>query len=174
MQPNWQSKKSTLNHDWLKHSFLPGIANYLNILSGQIIDEDTERNFVNEVLFNWELRSPEISSLLESFLEEMSPKSLFEYSPLARCSNETKTWLSELVHVRWLNKTKAIGLLTSSRAALQAADAAYNTLRYAIGEGPEWPLTEMQSHFRLIQDFYVRCIELGDTLSCFPRTIEVA
>lgn len=133
MLAQWQTRRSRFNHDWLKNQFLPALDKFLNILDDQIEDDETEANFVSDVLPEWERKSAEARSLAEDFEQEMSPRTLFRQPPLANCDEESKKWLSELTHELWLIRHPVREkIIAEALSRAEDADTAYLRLSKAL------------------------------------------
>jgi hypothetical protein len=167
----WQRRRGRLNHDWLKNQFSPALGKWLNVIAGEVEDEGFGEHLRRSVLAEWPEKRPEIATLLDDFLYEMSPRTLFREQPLSGCDDETKKWLGELVHQRWAEASETQALLKEAVFCLEEADLAYRSLvsggLLAIShpEKAELELLPAAARFRKT------CDALGRALSKFPSEV---
>ena len=174
MATEWQQRRSGFNHDWLKNRFLTSLSSFLNILQGKVEDSELEDRFLKEILPQWPGRIQEASDIVELFEYEMSPKILFQYSPLSQCCPETTCWLPDLVHSRWFQRYRPDRLCQDSREAIKRAIEAYHCVREITEQVDHTPSTEsLRQHKIFFSEFRSACLDVSNALSCFPSRIEI-
>ena len=136
----------------------------------------------------WLLPRPPPQQLRKTLLQQTSwPSSLaclasvplnrrikWDSKPLSNCNEETKSWLPDLVHKRWLLRWRVESLVAEAEQAVETAQNAYELLRaklksiscvtsvkFLLGLKPEF------------QAFYEACDALGKAIEKFPSTVKV-
>jgi hypothetical protein len=164
---HWQQRKSRLCHDHLKNGLNLEVARLRRILSGDVSLSHTDlRNGT------WQEVLSEVRELLESFILEMSPRNLFLTGSLRECDDETKMWLSEILHERWIADLDASGLI--ARAKALSADVEQE-LAQLSGYLAIVNLTSKVKRddriYMLADSVYAKIISLSDVLNLFPDRI---
>ncbi|HEX4961011.1 MAG TPA: hypothetical protein VF173_09250 [Thermoanaerobaculia bacterium] len=171
----WQRRRGRLNHDWLKNQLSPVLGKWLNVISGEVEDEGFAERLRRSALAEWPEKRHEIAALLDDFLCEMSPRTLFLEPPLSGCDNETKKWLGELVHQRWVETSETQALLSEAMYCLEQADLAYGAL---VSEGslatPHFEEVKLELLLTAAVRFRKACEALGRALSKFPSEVTTA
>jgi hypothetical protein len=171
---HWQKCRREFSHDWLKNQYIVALNSWLRLLDGEIDDPLLEHSFLEEVLPRWEVRSPEVRTLIESFPREMSPRQLFDEPPLSRCDAQTTAWLGEMIHGLWLVRCSVESLTVVASASLEAANLAYEELSRALATRREGDVLHRAIPLRgLFERFRNDCQKLGAALSEFPHEIQV-
>lgn len=172
MAHEWQSRRSAFNHDWLKNRFLTATSSFLNVLNGLIEDPEAGKRFVHETLPQWPERMTEGSCLIADFETEMSPRNLFERSPLSRCGSATMKWLPDLVHFLWCHHLNADSLCADAQNALKKADAAYRGVAEVVQNfsGEVEALCPFRERF---EAFRAACEQVSRMINRFPSEIKV-
>ena len=168
----WSDRRRMFNHDWLKNRYLLSLNSWLRVLSGSIEDPEFEKVFMSDVLPQWELHRGEARELIETFVIEMSPRTLFDTKPLARCDRKTKLWLSEVVHSLWSERVSLRLLVKTAQEALLLVDAAYARVasysNTAMSGAPVARFGRAYGDFTCFRD---SCQALGEAFSKFPGII---
>lgn len=165
-QPEWTQVRKYLSHDWLKHSFLPVVASAFNVERGLVL-EDRQGSSLAAIQSLWAAATPAFQRLIDSFEQEMSPRTLFESGPLAECDDDTKSWLPQLAHSIWWHRVDAAELLEGTETAFAEVERLVDALRNPTpieNDGPADHLREL----------YQACERLEELLCRFPRAIIIA
>jgi len=174
MTPNWQQRRSTFNHDWLRNRFLTAVASFVNILDDLVEDPETEKRFVRDILPQWADRARESEELVADFNLEMSPRSLFRQPPLCRCEPATMRWLPDLVHLLWRRRVDVDRLCSDARESVARAKAAYGELCDGLSECADCSSTEALRPYRdQFAAFRSKCEDVSRAISRFPSRIQV-
>jgi len=172
--PVWQHRRGHFNHDWLKNQFLLALGNFINLLDDLIENEELESSFVAVVLPQWEEHRHEVIYLLADFEREMSPRTLFQTSPLARCDQDTQQWLGDIVHTLWLVKHPIQNCLQEASTRLCEADEAYECLQTELKRCSNTRSASALRPLRsLFVDFYRACQKLAKAIEQFPSDVRI-
>ncbi|RJP49276.1 MAG: hypothetical protein C4586_07660 [Anaerolineaceae bacterium] len=168
----WQQRRSEFNHDWLKNRFLNRLNAFIERLQTPSPDAQRLARFVAEDLPEWKSHEPEARWLIESVEQEMSPRCFFDYSPLSKCSEQTKSWLPDVVHEIWAKQYSVQSLQTEARKLLLKVNQQYELLKRELSQqgkrGAAGLMSLRPQFFALSQ----ACAELHDAFSAFDREIK--
>jgi hypothetical protein len=172
--PVWQHRRGQFNHDWLKNQFLLALGNFINLLDDEIENEELETSFVPIVLPQWEDHRDEVASLLADFDQEMSPRTLFQSSPLAQCDQDTRQWLGDVVHTLWLVKNPVHECIKGASTRLREADQAYELLQRQLKDCSNTRSAPAMRPLRgLFVEFYRACQKLAKAIEQFPSDVRI-
>lgn len=173
LNSSWQERRDKFNHDWLKNKYMPALGTFLNLLDDEIKDVEFERSFISEILPQWELHRDEAFALPKDFEEKMSPKALFDYIPLSRLENETKEWLSKLVHALWLTRHPIKQWMFDATASAYEVDAEYILLKKKLREFEDLQSTQALKTMRgEFVTFRKQCQNLARAIEKFPSEVK--
>lgn len=174
MSTQWQKRRSEFNHDWLKNRYLIALGAWLNLLDGELQDDSLERSFVSQVFPQWEQGAREALEIAEVFELEMSPRCLFGQLPLARCDEETRTWLGQLVHTIWMMRYKVPELVAEIITQVKRVDAVYNQLQVALQIcADRTSAAELRPLRPQFAEFRLRCLHLARAIEKLPSEIKL-
>jgi hypothetical protein len=172
--PVWQHRRGQFNHDWLKNQFLLALGNFINLLDDEIENEKLETSFVRLVLPQWEDHRGEVGRLLADFDQEMSPRTLFQQSPLAQCDQDTKEWLGDVVHTLWLVKNPIHDCVQEASTRLRDADEVYGRLQLELMKCSNTRSAPAMRPLRaLFVEFYRECQKLAKAIEQFPSDVRI-
>jgi hypothetical protein len=98
----WQLHRSSLNHRWLKNTYLMSFAKWGSVVDGKVNDPGfLEETFISNMLADWREHGSEARILVEGYEFDMSPSGLFDVHPLSRCDMHTQEWLRAAIHELW-------------------------------------------------------------------------
>jgi hypothetical protein len=170
----WQRRRAEFNHDWLKNQYLQDLGRWNRLLADEIDDPRFERRFVAEVLPTWEKQERVVTALVREFEGEMSPRVLFERSPLSDCNSSTQNWLPDLMHSLWLARYPVRAWLSNARRILEDACIAYSTLCSNLATYPDRRSVEKLRPLRPdFERFRSACHDLASAIEKFPDRILV-
>lgn len=166
MHEAWQSKRSKLNHDWLKNEYLKNLDGLIvQMGSSRSLDATKERQ-MRAYLSSWKSKHSEVEDLLDSAEDKLSPRSLFESEPLIHCSPENKAWLAPLIHGLWLLRHGVREKVVEARLLLLEADQSHEHLEGAVmRREPSGSITEP------LETFTDTVKRLSRLLSSFPDKV---
>jgi len=172
MSSNWQQRRSTLNHDWLKNDYINSVIAFSTRLNQPLLDRMRINEFILVIFPNWSRRQKEFGLLIAEAEEALSPRNLFKTPPLSRCSNETKKWLSQLAHELWLNHYPIKQWIEEALEALKQVNSAYDNILMILPRKLEnmedYQLQELKPEF----DNFAKIIRiLTNRISVFPHKI---
>lgn len=174
MITSWQKRREDFNHKWLKNDLLMALRAWPNLLDGIDEDMEAEKNFVAKYVKPWPLKQQEAAALIEDFVDQMSPKTLFNEYPLANCDEDTKKWLGDLVHQLWLIRCSVMSLVADARARLKAVAVAHEYLMTALKVCKDTSKArEMKPFKKHFDDFRAACEKLGTAIEKFPSEVLV-
>ena len=174
----WANDKARFNHDNITNGYLHILKGFYGCIEIHQTDEPKMKEYIDD-LDGWDKHSQTCSSLLDRFLDEMSPRSLFHTNdcPLYNCEPETKNWLGEYTHQKWLNGKGYDRTLKKAEEALAKVDNIYEGVKTEFGnlislDGNSffkqlWALEER------IKEFKHSILSLRNILSEFPQEVEV-
>lgn len=152
---------------------MPALAKCLNLLDGQIEDTQFELAFVPNVLPEWEAQYREVRQLLQSFEQDMSPRTLV-YQMGFREDGQNEYWLASVMHQLWLARYPVRQWIEHGTVRARAADAAYLVLRKSLHGCHDLRLPESNHALRdTLATFRERCQELAQAIEQFPSEIKV-
>src|SRR5439155_14158266 len=108
------------------------------------------------------------------FEREMSPASLFDRLPLARCLPSTREWLGDLVHNLWLTRYAVHQRMADALAILEEANGVYHQLgerlrACAVAEDVKMVRSWSQDWL----SFREACQKLARAIETFPSEVRV-
>jgi len=175
MTVDWQRRRSSFNHDWLKNRFLTAVSSFMNILDGMVDDLETEQHFLLDTLAQWPDRAREVEVIVRDFETEMSPRSLFGQPPLSRCSEGTLAWLPEVVDLLWRRRVGVRELCAAAQVAVDEANLAYAEVTEAVSACQGTPSAQALMPYKArFGSFRSACGRVSETISRFPDRIMVA
>lgn len=172
VEPAWSSRRSALNHDWLKNVYLVSLGAWVNVLDEAVEDPVFEREFFAKRFVMWETRNDEAHALIESFEDEMSPRLLLARWPFSPSSRGRLGWVGSVIHACWYARFDVTVLVSTARVRLAAADGIYREIKAAVD-----PTRSSAEELRPLRDrfaaFATACAELSAAISRFPSDIRV-
>ena len=154
---------------------MPALATWINLLDGKIEDPEYDETFVAYSLPQWEMHREEALELTKDFELLMSPRQLFNYTPLLHCDEDTKQWLGDLTHALWLMRCPVKQLVGATLSAIESVNEAYKQIQEDLRSCPNTRSSrELRVFRKLFADLRERCQYLADAISAFPREIVVA
>lgn len=173
-KPDWQRRREMFNHDWLKNQFVQSLGDAINLLAGRILRAGAARGSIDALLNDWDTHVPEASWLVEHYVVEMSPATIFDRPPLAGTASGARVWLPRLVHARWMFRYSVSESSDSAREALSRVAASVGALRSALADLDGAQSTQaIEGLMPLLEDVRARCEELGRAIERFRSKIEV-
>jgi len=170
----WQKKRCSLNHDWLKNQFMPGLAKLINVLDGRVIDPTFLPSFVFRLRREWGGYADELNELLQSFEEEMSPRRLFDCPPLANRGEAVAEWLPGVIHALWLSRDPVFVWTDEARTRLDDANRSHSEIIKELEHiGPVIATEALRGIRPLFGEFRAHCRDLGTAVSSFPSEIRI-
>ncbi len=166
MTESWQHRRGAFNHDWLKNQFLPALGKLLRVLDGDVEDPDFERDFPDQVLGQWAGRASEAAALARECPEVLSPRTLVEDEPFAKCPPARRTWLAELIHRAWCERFQIPEKVARVVETATEADARYRDLRGQLAARPA-VLREAVARFR------DACLRLARAVEALPSEVKL-
>jgi hypothetical protein len=170
----WQRRRALFNHDWLKNRYLLALETYLNILAGLVDNPGLEATYIDNILPEWELYSPEGIALIREFKTYMSPAVLFKMLPLRNCEPRERELLATLVDARWRERYPIATWTAEAQASWRGVQEAYRVLRCQIelcglprNTGALRPLA---GYF---EDYRTACRRIARSIELLPGTLRV-
>lgn len=172
MTGDWQRRRVTFSHDWLKNRYLPALASWTNVLDGKIEDSTLQESFETEVLIQWEARRDDALALIETYATEMSPRRLFDMPPLSRCEEPLKTVAADVLHELWIFRHHVLRLVCLATARVKMTHIAYSSVSAGLRaqEGPR-DLSAWKDVRVEFETFSRHCRKLGRVFALFQDEI---
>lgn len=173
MTKEWQRLRQSLNHDWLKASYLRALGKYIHILEDKVEDSLHEWQFPTFIFREWEDRHEEVRRLLEEFEDAMTPRTLFFTPPLENCSRSTLEWLPGLVHELWLSRNRVFELLNKAWVAFEETDQSYcRATRVLSCAGASPNLEDLRGEADVFRALRRSCMGLFEAIQSFPNRVQ--
>ncbi len=171
---SWQKRRGEFNHDWMKNRYLPALGKLQNLLDDFIEDDDFLEFFFEDIFPEWEFYSAEGRVLIERFEIEMSPRSLIDYEPFTILNNETRAWLSELVHHLWLMRYPVRRWIEDAFRCISDVDDAYEKIIKLLKECPDiHTIAALKPTRTMFEEYRNVCMRLAKAFEKFPSRILV-
>lgn len=171
MVSKWQADRSHLNHGWLQNGVLVGVRHAQGISRGAVRSRSARQSISANVL-RWKERREEVPRLLMRFENEMSPRILFDYPPLCRCSEATKQWLVPVIHELWLARGHFREKIARARVAYEEVERTYGGALAKVEQLPASPSSsELNAVDGVLGALAASCDVLSQCISELPRNI---
>jgi hypothetical protein len=159
----WSQRRFRLSHDHIRNKLLPALGAAENGLRG--LAEIQVNEVLDEAAHTWEFVRMEALDLANRFLSEMSPKVLFEESPLFLCNQETLDWLAPFAHERWATRNAVSDLLSRLEKNVVKTDSAFQKLAQERNDGAS------EAGAQTVLEARKAVTRLARQLSTFPSRI---
>ena len=170
---DWQKRRSEFNHDHLKNEYIPDLGAWLNLLNGKIKNPAMEESFVDSGLPVWVSFYQEASALSADFEIEMSPRTLFNDTPLSNCDEDTKAWLGTLIHQLWLERYSVRKLIVDVSRSAQITNDTYIELQDALKNCKDTKKAEALKPYKdLFSELLKNCRFLAEAIENFPSEVK--
>lgn len=171
---NWQRRRSEFNHDWFKPKYLNALRAFLaRIQAKEQVSMKWLKEFIEIDFPSWGKHSEDAWWLVRQFETEMSPQILFKNFPLINCNEDTKEWLSPLVHELWLARFGVKSLIEKVEDLIYTIDECFKELSSNMQKHNSMNIEQLRKDLPDWQRFANACFEFSQYLSDFPRKIEV-
>jgi hypothetical protein len=173
MTQSWQSRRSALNHDWLRSALEAEFGKWGNIIAGRIESDSSVARFRTAVLDQWTERSPHIKQLVEDIETEMSPARLLTDDRAFR--NPDYIWLRGLAVNLWKVRCQ-IGLKVERVLRSLAATKDQSRILEAVLDclPEDSSVVGIESIRVELTKFRLACRDLSDAIHDLPSSILVA
>ena len=165
----WQTRRNKFNHDWLKNRFLNSFDDFIAQLKKSDPDIVRVSEFLAEDFPEWKSCRQDAQWIVESFEDKVSPRQLFDCSPLNRCDDVKQKWLGNLVHTLWLFRFPVRKKAKESQEILASVNELYEKIAYELEQSRPIQLTQLIvlcSQFCELRETYEN---LSKSLSNLPR-----
>ena len=154
----WTNRRSMLHHDWLQNSYRNFISARIEYLNDVLVLKQSARVDILDQLFEWEDKKVELIELIDATVEALSPRQLVDEHPLNVMPEESKTWLKEILHALYLERTHIEDTVASIRNMFDAVCAMHTklmcllngengALRVELGDAPFTKFRDMVQEF---------------------------
>ena len=170
----WKKKRSQFNHDWLKNIYIPNVATYINILDNKIEDDDFVENFLTNIFKGFELHIHDAVSLIDEFIDEMSPRVLFNEQPLIRLDEDVREIFSDIIHKLWCDKYFVYKRIYQIRKLINNTIIAYKRiLDIGFSNNINLNVKSFSIYKPLFLEFLFTCRELSKAIEKIPSDIKM-
>lgn len=173
MMADWQERRSELNHDWLKNTYLKQLQALIIRLQNSHPDLGRIREFLASDLYEWRTRRPDAVALLDEAEEALSPAALFDEAPLSDCAELDRAWLAFIVHDLWLARRPVREWCESGRQALEQVDARFEEAAKDLAGRVDIDLQRLRGRLEAFAALADAILALIQRISVFPHEIEV-
>lgn len=157
MDAQWEQRRSSFNHGWLKNRLIVGLMKCVRVARGQVEDQDSWRN-LSCLVADWD-QMREIAVSLVAFLRHRVSNPISpDQNDVLLLGRETSAFLLEVERRRWLACTHAAEKLLVIEEALASLDQQLQR----IGAS-SLPLSSESR--RRIEDCLVAARRLGENFS---------
>lgn len=171
---SWQKRREDFNHKWLKNDLMMALRAWPNLLDGIDEDPEAEKELVTKYVNAWPTKKQEAAALIEDFVDQMSPKTLFNEYPLSNCDKDTKQWLGELIHQLWLIRCSVMSIVVDAHKCLNEVSVAHENLITALKGCKDTTKAKKMKPFKeQFEDFRSACEALGISIEKFPSEVSV-
>jgi hypothetical protein len=141
-------------------------------MAGEIDDEGFLPNFFFSVLPVWEGQQEEITRLLHSFENEMSPRVLLRRREFANIQSETKGWLGDVMHQLWLSRYPVEQWVLNALSKVDHARAAYDIIKKSLSRTDDICNVIQNEDFRKqFIEFRYYCQQTAKAIESFPSKV---
>lgn len=168
LREDWLMRRGRVNHDCLQNDIIMA----LNAFFQEIEDNGFESDItgIRSALDSWGKLRGEAERLVSNFQQHMSPRNLFDSSPLDQCSDETKEWLGDVVHLLWFSQHKETASKTLETLLL--TDAASVEVGELVSAWERGDITDLwQAGRERFSNFRECCDNLSDSIAEFQVSI---
>lgn len=160
-----------LNHDWLKNRYLNSLRAFVARLQVRA-DPQRLQVFLREDLVTWETHREALAKLIAALPGQMSPALLFRQSPLSR-RVALSAWLEAALVDLWKCRREIDALAEEMQAGFREADRQYQRLQQQLAAGGRDAVAGLPAMRRQFESFLTTCNRLSETLSRFPREVDI-
>ena len=167
---SWETRRSTFRHDWLKNTYLNRLKGFLSGLTAENPDREWLFEFIEEDLSRWEEKKGEARHVIDTYEDEMSPRTLLNRPPLANCSSDTQEWLGLLVHRLWHERYDVGQTTEAAQEAFDKMDEKYGVLREQLENAST--VADLRALRPEFESFKDACVDLGKAMSEFLNEVK--
>jgi len=167
----WQTRRVTFNHGWLKNVYLNRLQECEQRLAMRDPDLQRVMRFLREDFHQWSDHRIEAMKLVESFTVEMSPRNLFATPPLSHLGMQTRAWLADVIHAFWVQRHAVESKLNRVLSAVERVQTLYDTIDALMGSrGPDELVRDVELRTKM-KEYSGACVDLTESLSLLPKEI---
>lgn len=166
----WNNLRAKLHHDWLQKYFTLFDAR-ADEMDGSIKGKRAVRADIFKQFAVWKVKEHDFKVLIEETVDALSPKQLLDKHPLNLMSVENKTWLGELIHALYLERTKINDKISEWNVKFASiCETHVILLRLLKGENDD---LRKRAGERPIKRFYEDLKDFSLTISLLPHEVQV-
>lgn len=162
---DWQRRRAVLSHDVLKNSIAPSLAKLCRVMAGQVDAPGFIHEFGQSGIRSVDLACDELSSLLESAEESLSPRQMFGNPPLDNFPSATMQWLPDALHKRWVTCVQLDDRKCDGRVRIDEVKQVAKNWREALNHNQT---NELQSLSMDLRDRVATITDFTSSLSNLP------
>jgi len=166
----WETRRSAFRHDWLKNTYLNRLKGFLSGLTAENPDREWLLEFVKEDLPTWDEKKDEARWVIDTYEDEMSPRTLLDQPPLANCSSDTQDWLGRLVHRLWHERYDVGQTTEAAQEAFDKVDEKCGVLREQLEDAST--VADLRALRPEFESFKDACVDLGEAMSEFLNEVK--
>jgi len=167
---SWENRRSAFRHDWLKNTYLNRLDGFLSGLNTENPDREWLFEVIVEDLPEWKKKKGEARHVIDTYEDEMSPRTLLNRPPLANCSPDTQDWLGPLVHRLWYERYDVGQTTEAAQEAFDDVNEKYDVLREQLEDASTVSdLRALRSEFESFRD---ACEDLGEAMNDFLNEVK--
>ena len=162
----WQTRRMELSHDWLQNRYFQKVSTIVRVLEGSVQSDIEPRNFVNDLLAEWNAQAESLRELIEEFDSAMSPATLLNRPRLNALDCDLREAIAAVLNRAWVRKN---GVCTLKATALQALEGA----KIAALELASFDPASAHSPTMEVANFRTALSQLSRALHQFPSEIQL-
>jgi len=159
----WSIRRSRLNHELVSNRLLQRLTALKRLAAGLVESKEDPTIGLKDM---WDRIRTEAMDLESTFLDAMSPKCLFNDTPLCHCSDQTKSWLKPYIHEKWLKDTGAKERKARLAETIRKADEAMVQLHDRLTHTKDF--SKVNQH---IIQAYKEVNQLSNALTAMPHSV---
>lgn len=169
----WCHTKINFSHDWLRNIYLRSLDSFIKQIHYVKPDIEFLKEKIKSEIPEIELKYNEATWLIENCESEMSPRQYFISGPLSKMNNDSKEWMSNLIHSMWLFRYNIHVLLERGRQLLKEILNNYQVIISKTKNIEQWRHEDFQHLYDDVVKLRQNCKEFSNVLSELPDEIKI-
>ncbi len=164
----WHEACNRFHHKFLKNTLLGAhLASLAGVLGRPAPDLEVVQGHIEKDLPIWRNNRETAQRLIDTYVDETSPRVIVEQRLLAVLSRETRSWLGPLVHELWLVRESILERQDVMKTSLRHMNEAFEALMAAAEPAESMTSEDLEGLQPLCETLKERC---GDLIHAFEDT----
>ncbi len=169
----WCHTKINFSHDWLRNIYLRSLDSFIKQIHYVKPDIEFLKEKIKSEIPEIELKYNEATWLIENCESEMSPRQYFISGPLSKMNNDSKDWMSDLIHSMWLFRYSIQELLQKGRHLLTEISKNLEIIKSKTADVEDWRHEDYLQIYDDVKILRQNCKEFSNILSELPNEIKI-